>query len=75
MNLPEIHVCPACGQELGDGIRESVRTWSHCGFYGSILDLSRADYLANFRPLPDIQVAAHRIAIREPLEYFLHEFI
>ena len=54
---------------MSSGREHFVVECNSCGFFASTRDIARADYLANFRPLPDISVAAQRIADRELLNY------
>ncbi len=72
MNSPEIRTCPVCGQEVNVAVRDSGGvSCDSCGFNAVIGEVTDANYLANFRPLPDIRVAARRIATRAPLNYSL----
>jgi len=74
MKSPEIQKCPGCGG-APLRFREDIDTpgmrCDGCGFSASGRDIMRADYLANFRPLPDIRLAAKRISNRSMLEYAL----
>ncbi|MDA1279444.1 MAG: hypothetical protein O3B95_05305 [Chloroflexi bacterium] len=70
MNTPRITQCPACKwtpqpeQVTGRTAGFSCRA---CGFYGSIEDMIRADYLSNFYPALEVTATAHRIAARSTL--------
>lgn len=72
MSVPEFISCPGCGREsestdaLSDNV---VANCSKCGFSATTRDVARAEYLANFYPLPDIRIAARRISNREMLKY------
>lgn len=68
----EISVCPSCNRELQpvpEGRANFVAECNSCGFFASTRDVARANYLANFRQLPSIAMAAQRIADRELLNY------
>ena len=72
MKLPEIELCPSCGQDIpptSENRENFVAECASCGFYASTRDMVRADFLANIRPLPSVSEAARRIAAREPLNY------
>ena len=72
MKMPEIRNCPVCGQELNLVSRDSGGvSCDSCGFIAHRAEVMDANYLANFRPLPDIRVAARRIATRARLNYSL----
>jgi hypothetical protein len=73
MKSPEIKVCPSCGLDIppvSERRANFVAECDWCAFYASTLDMVVSDYLANFYPLPDINVTALRIAGREPLMYW-----
>lgn len=68
----EINVCPSCDRKLQPvpkGRANFLAECNSCGFFASIRDVARAKYLANFRQLPSIAMAAQRIANRELLNY------
>ena len=70
MNSSKIKLCPSCDRELqsiSDDRQNIVVDCDRCEFFASIRDIDRAEYLANFRPMPDVRVAAQRIAARAPL--------
>jgi len=72
MGLPEIQTCPGCGGvplPFREGLDLPGMRCDNCGFSASGRDVIRADYLANFRRLPSIRVAAKRIADRSILKY------
>ena len=74
MKLPEIRSCPGCGGDplsFDEGVDAPGMRCARCGFSASVLDVMRADYLANFRKLPDIRLAAKRISERSLLKYAL----
>jgi len=72
MKLPVVRKCPGCGRDplpFREGPDTPGVHCDRCGFNASDRDVVRADYLANFRPLPAIRVAAERIAARSLLKY------
>ena len=72
MKSSELKACPSCNQELQpipSGRENIAAECNSCGFFASTRDVARAEYLATFRPLPSIAVAAQRIAGRAPLNY------
>ena len=72
MKSPEISVCPNCNRKLKQipDNKPNLVADCDCGFFASTQDMERADYLANFYRLPDVRLAARRIAGREPLMYW-----
>ena len=71
MNSPVIRNCPVCGQEMNLVSRNSGGVnCDSCGFNAVSREVTDADYLANFRPLPDIQVVARNISERSSLSYW-----
>ena len=74
MSLPEIQMWPGCGGEplpFREGLDLPGMRCDDCGFSASGRDVTVADYLANFRPLPGIRVVAKRISDRSMLKYAL----
>ena len=72
MRKPELETCLYCDEKLqpvAHGRANYVAECNSCGFFATTRDVARADFLANFYPLPDIRVAAKRIADRAPLKY------
>ena len=70
MESPEIKLCPSCERELQqipDNRANFVVECNSCGFFASIRDVARAEYLANVSEFPDIHMTALRIAARKPL--------
>ncbi|NQW21412.1 MAG: hypothetical protein HQ477_11955 [Chloroflexi bacterium] len=74
MSSSEFRSCPGCGRKSEPTTNKTSRNFvvecSKCGFSATTLDVVRADYLANFVPLPDIRIAATRIANRSMLKYW-----
>lgn len=72
MSLLEIQMCPGCGGAplpFREGLDLPGMRYDNCDFSASGRDVIRADYLANFRRVPSIRVAAKRIADRSILKY------
>ena len=70
MSSPEVRNCPVCNQELDLASRNSGGvSCDSCGFNATRYEVDSANYLANFRPLLDIRVAARKISNREQLSY------
>jgi Zn ribbon nucleic-acid-binding protein len=70
MKFPELKICPSCEKELkpvAEGRENFIIECLRCGFFASTLDMSRADYLANFFPQRSVRAVAKRIADRSVL--------
>ena len=70
MKSPTMKICPSCGRKLQpkhEGRGSFAAECDSCGFFTSIRDIARADYLANVSEFPDIRMTALRIATRKPL--------
>ncbi|MDG0867422.1 hypothetical protein [Candidatus Lucifugimonas marina] len=68
----EFKSCPGCQRESEptDNLSGNmIASCSKCGFSATTLDVARAEYLANFYPLPDVRVAVKRISNRKMLKY------
>jgi hypothetical protein len=66
-------MCPGCGGEslpFREGFDLPGMRCDNCGFSASGRDVTVADYLANFRPLPGIRVVAF-FSDRSMLKYAL----